>query len=133
MFPYDIWNRRTYSKTSNLPSRCNILSRIELKGGVAVVTGEASGIGFALVEQFAGNSTRVVLADIEERELNLAARKVQNAGATVLVHACDVSDESSVEALAEAAYARFGAVHVLCNNAGVGGACLPLWMQTPVI
>jgi NAD(P)-dependent dehydrogenase (short-subunit alcohol dehydrogenase family) len=110
---------------------CNILSPVELKGSVAVVTGAAGGIGRALAERFAGEGMRLVLADIEESELAVTARTLHDSGATVLAHRCDVSSPADLDALSDAAYSRFGAVHVLCNNAGVGGAALPIWMQTP--
>jgi NAD(P)-dependent dehydrogenase (short-subunit alcohol dehydrogenase family) len=101
------------------------------KRSVAVVTGAASGIGRALAERFAREDMSIVLADIEERELTSTARSLRDAGATVLARRCDVSDAADVDRLADAAYAIFGGVHVLCNNAGVGGASLPIWMQTP--
>lgn len=96
-----------------------------------MVTGAASGIGRAMAERFAREDMRIVLADIEERELTSTARSLRDAGATVLAQRCDVSDAADVDRLADAAYAIFGGVHVLCNNAGVGGASLPIWMQTP--
>jgi NAD(P)-dependent dehydrogenase (short-subunit alcohol dehydrogenase family) len=103
---------------------------MELGGKVAVVTGAASGIGRALAERFASEGMRLVLADIERPALDAAARELTRQGAIVLAQHCDVSDAADVDAVAEAAYARFGAVHILCNNAGVGGAGAPVWMQT---
>ena len=91
----------------------------ELDGKVAVVTGAASGIGRALVERFAAEGMKVVLADIEEKALGTAAEELGVAGATVVPVVTDVSKEASVMALADRAYAELGAVHVLCNNAGV--------------
>ncbi len=97
----------------------------DLEGRVAVVTGAASGIGRALAARFAGEGMRVVLADIDGaavRELGETLRPAAVAQVT------DVSDEESVHALADRAYEAFGAVHLLCNNAGVaarGGQ--PVW------
>jgi NAD(P)-dependent dehydrogenase (short-subunit alcohol dehydrogenase family) len=92
----------------------------EFKDKVALVTGAASGIGFALADRFASVGMKVVLADLEEQALALAERSLKAKGAPVLALKVDVSKADEVERLAEAAYAKFGAVHVLCNNAGVG-------------
>jgi len=91
----------------------------QLEGKVAVVTGGASGIGRALAERFVAEGMRLVLADIEEKALAGAAEELGAAGATVVPVVTDVSKEASVMALADRAYAELGAVHVLCNNAGV--------------
>jgi NAD(P)-dependent dehydrogenase (short-subunit alcohol dehydrogenase family) len=93
----------------------------DLKGKVAVVTGAASGIGRGLAERFAAEGMRVVMGDVEQPALDDAAREVAATGAEVLAVRTDVSKAADVQALADATMARFGAVHVLCNNAGVGG------------
>ncbi len=98
------------------------LSRGVLEGKVAVVTGAASGIGLAMATRFAAEGMAVVLADIEVAALDAAASVVGGAGHDVLTVPTDVSDPASVDALADAAFARFDAVHVVCNNAGVTGA-----------
>jgi NAD(P)-dependent dehydrogenase (short-subunit alcohol dehydrogenase family) len=96
-------------------------------GRVAVVTGAASGIGLGLCERFTAEGMRVVMADVEEPALTEAAAKLAGRGHPVLPVLTDVSDADQVAALREAAIAEFGAVHVLCNNAGVGGPHAPLW------
>ncbi|HWP66092.1 MAG TPA: SDR family NAD(P)-dependent oxidoreductase [Candidatus Limnocylindria bacterium] len=101
----------------------------ELAGKVAVVTGAASGIGRALAETFAGAGMKVVLADVEAAALDVAARELGAAGADVLAVPTDVSSADAVEALAARTYDRFGAAHVVCNNAGVALAG-PLWECT---
>jgi NAD(P)-dependent dehydrogenase (short-subunit alcohol dehydrogenase family) len=91
----------------------------DLKGRTAVVTGAASGIGFALCERFANEGMRVVMADIEADALESARAKLADAGFEVVAVPTDVSDAEAVRDLARAAVAKFGKVHVLCNNAGV--------------
>jgi NAD(P)-dependent dehydrogenase (short-subunit alcohol dehydrogenase family) len=94
----------------------------DLSGKVAVVTGAASGIGRAMAERFAREGMRVVLADVERDALDAAsdAFAAEHGADHVLAVPTDVRDEKSVDALAAATFDRFGAVHVLCNNAGVG-------------
>jgi NAD(P)-dependent dehydrogenase (short-subunit alcohol dehydrogenase family) len=87
-----------------------------LSGRVAVVTGGASGIGRALAEAFVAEGMQVVIADVEAEVLHLAADELGVAGVVT-----DVSDAASVRRLADETVDRFGAVNVLCNNAGVGG------------
>lgn len=97
-----------------------------LEGKVAVVTGAGSGIGLALARRFAGEGMRVVLADVEEPALRAAATAVATTGVETLAVPTDVSQVEAVEALAAATLDRFGAAHVVCNNAGVGGTG-PAW------
>ncbi len=95
-----------------------------MTGRVAVVTGAASGIGKALALGFAGEGANVVLADIEEAPLRAAEAEVAERGVEALGVITDVTDADSVGALAAATIDRFGAVHMVCNNAGVGGGGL---------
>lgn len=96
-------------------------------GKTAVVTGAASGIGFALAERFARAGLDIVLADIEQEALDAAEEKIAALGVRTLAVRTDVSDEASVQALAAAAVDRFGAVHLVCNNAGVESSADP-WL-----
>ncbi|HLB26802.1 MAG TPA: SDR family NAD(P)-dependent oxidoreductase [Dehalococcoidia bacterium] len=101
----------------------------DLKGKVAVVTGGASGIGRAMAERFATEGMKVVLADIEEGALAAAEGEMKAKGATVASKRTDVSRGEDVEALARFTVDTFGAVHVACNNAGVGVGGVT-WQQT---
>lgn len=86
---------------------------------VAVVTGAASGIGRALATKSAALGMKVVLADIQESALKQAEEELKASGAEVVAVPTDVSQAGEVEALAEQAFATYGAVHLLFNNAGV--------------
>ncbi|WP_221355041.1 SDR family NAD(P)-dependent oxidoreductase [Streptomyces beigongshangae] len=102
------------------------------EGQVAVVTGAASGVGLAMARRFAAEGLRVVLADVEEAALEEAAAGLRGDGAAVHARVVDVGEREEVLALAEETYGRFGAVHVLCNNAGVGsGAEGRMWEHDP--
>jgi NAD(P)-dependent dehydrogenase (short-subunit alcohol dehydrogenase family) len=103
------------------------------EGSVAVVTGAASGIGFALAERFAQEGMRVVLADVEAPALEAAVTRLRQAEHEVIGVVTDVSQAEAVEALARRAFDAYGSVHVLCNNAGVagaGGSSGPVWEKT---
>jgi len=102
----------------------------QLKDKVAVVTGAASGIGLAMTEQFLAEGMKVVMADIEQEALERESKRLGETGASVAGVRCDVRDPESVQALADATLQRFGAVHVLCNNAGVAPAG-PMLDTTP--
>jgi len=92
----------------------------ELTGRVAVVTGAASGIGLALCEAFAAEGMHVVMADVEPERLRTEATQLRSKVATeVLDVVADVARWDDVQALESRTVERFGAVHVLCNNAGV--------------
>jgi NAD(P)-dependent dehydrogenase (short-subunit alcohol dehydrogenase family) len=91
-----------------------------LAGKVAVVTGAAKGLGFALATVFVEENMRVVLADVDETCLEQAVKQLEDGGAEVLGMATDVSDAHAIERLRDSAFERFDTVHVLCNNAGIG-------------
>jgi NAD(P)-dependent dehydrogenase (short-subunit alcohol dehydrogenase family) len=95
------------------------------KDQVAVVTGAGGGIGLALATRFATSGLHIVLADVDADALATAAAAVRDLGVETLEIVCDVSDEASVEALAAATIERFGAVHLVCNNAGVSSPADP--------
>ena len=92
----------------------------DFAGKVAVVTGGASGIGLGMATRFAAEGMRLVLADIEEGVLEAAAEGLREGGAEVLTVQTDCGDAASMDNLAEQALGHYGAVHIVCNNAGVG-------------
>ena len=96
---------------------------------VAVITGAASGLGREFANRAAGLGMHLVLADIEQQGLDQAEAELAAGGATVLAMCCDVRKGVQVQALADAAMVRFGAVHLLFNNAGVGSGGL-IWENT---
>jgi NAD(P)-dependent dehydrogenase (short-subunit alcohol dehydrogenase family) len=100
----------------------------DFAGKVVVVTGAADGIGKALAGAFAAAGARLVLADIDGPKLEAAGQELAGLGTEVIAVATDVSDRDQVTGLRDAALARFGTVHVLCNNAAVQGPVGdPLW------
>jgi NAD(P)-dependent dehydrogenase (short-subunit alcohol dehydrogenase family) len=91
----------------------------ELDGKVAVITGGANGIGRGMVEAFVEEGARVVIADIDDAA---AAQVVTDLGDAVTFAHTDVSDADSVQAAVDLAVERFGALHVMVNNAGIASA-----------
>lgn len=94
---------------------------MDVAGRTAVITGGASGIGLATATKLASLGARLVLGDVEEGPLEVAVKSLSADGASVVGVRCDVAQLDDVERLRDAALAAFGAVHVVFNNAGVGG------------
>jgi NAD(P)-dependent dehydrogenase (short-subunit alcohol dehydrogenase family) len=91
----------------------------EFKGRVAVVTGAASGIGRGLAETFVATGMKVVLSDVEAPALEKTTGALHADGADVHAVQTDVSKPDQVDDLAKQTLSKYGAVHVLCNNAGI--------------
>jgi NAD(P)-dependent dehydrogenase (short-subunit alcohol dehydrogenase family) len=102
---------------------------VELAGRVAVVTGGAGGIGLALCRALLAEGMRVVVADLVPDRVDVAVAEL-GAGEQVLGVVTDVTSPESVEALADATWARFDGCHLLCNNAGVGAPAASVWETT---
>jgi NAD(P)-dependent dehydrogenase (short-subunit alcohol dehydrogenase family) len=96
-------------------------------GQVAVVTGGANGIGFALCEQFAKAGLNVVMSDVDDESLAVSAGRLTGAPGRVLPVRADVTSPEDVGRLAERTLAEFGRVDVVCNNAGTVGKNMPIW------
>lgn len=96
--------------------------RRELTGKVAVVTGGASGLGRGMVELFVEEGASVVIADVDRDAGEALAAQL---GTSVVFQPTDVSEASEIQAAVDVAVERFGGLHVMCNNAGVGGSFQP--------
>ena len=101
------------------------------QGQVAVVTGAASGIGFALAEALCSRGLNVMLTDVENGALEAAQQRLSEAGYNVGAIATDVTDASALQHLAAATVEQFRHVDLLVNNAGVGGSLGPIWLSDP--
>jgi len=99
----------------------------DFEGRIAVVTGAASGIGRGMAEAFADAGMKVVLSDIREDALAATTKDLRDGGATVEGVVADVRHAEQVDALAQRTLDAFGAVHVVCNNAGVASSSSLLW------
>lgn len=106
---------------------------MQLEDRIAVVTGAASGIGLAAVERFVAEGMSVVMADIEEQALAECADTLRSGGARVAPFVVDVSVAEQVAQLRDFAVSTYGTVHVLFNNAGVGGTGRPTWKTSPAV
>ncbi len=100
-----------------------------LQGGIAVITGAASGFGLETSRIAARLGMKVVMADVQADALATAQREIEGLGAQVLPYRLDVSKAAEVEALAAATVQRFGVPNFVFNNAGVGAGGL-IWEHT---
>jgi NAD(P)-dependent dehydrogenase (short-subunit alcohol dehydrogenase family) len=103
---------------------------LELPGRVAIVTGAARGIGFAIAERLSRAGAQVVVADISEDGATEAAERLREGGGKAAGVAADVTSADDARAMVERALDAFGAVDILVNNAGISGRDAPLWETT---
>lgn len=101
----------------------------ELRNKTAIISGGAEGIGLGLAKVFGEYGMNIVLADINQEQLSKAERELSGKGIPVLSVPLDVTKRSQWDNVAHAATERFGDIHMLVNNAGVGGVPLPLEMD----
>jgi 3-oxoacyl-[acyl-carrier protein] reductase len=106
------------------------MNQIDLAGRVAVVTGGAQGIGYAIAERMLASGAAVVLWDVDEARL-ATARIALAAHGTVTVQAVELTDEASVGAATAATMAAHGRIDILVNNAGITGGNAPTWELAP--
>ena len=102
---------------------------LELPGRVAIVTGGARGIGFAIAERLSRAGARVVIADIDEESSVAAVKRLREGGAEAVEAVADITKPDEVGAMVERAIDAFGKLDVLVNNAGITGrdASLSKW------
>src|SRR5258706_14371484 len=103
----------------------------DFKDKVAVITGGASGVGRSLAHRFAREGARIVVADIEQQALDATVEALRASGAQAIGHVTDVAKRESVESLADRAFAEWGRVDMVFNNAGVGGGGAATIQDTP--
>ena len=93
----------------------------KFEGRTAVISGGAEGIGLSIAKALGEQKMNIVLADIDEKNLLKSAAELESLGIPVLAALLDVADEMQWKSVAEKAVERFGKVHMVVNNAGVGG------------
>ena len=103
---------------------------LELPGRVAIVTGAARGIGFAIAERLSRAGARVVVADVSEEGAAAAVERLHEGGREAAWVAADVTSPEEVGAMVERALDAFGGLDILVNNAGITGRDVPLWETT---
>ena len=101
----------------------------QFRGKTAVISGGAEGIGFSIAAALGEEGMNIVLADIDTGNLEKARATLEQTGVTVLAVALDVAVEAQWQTVAERAVERFGKVHMVVNNAGVGGEAGPIENQ----
>src|SRR5215207_2094707 len=99
---------------------------MELPERVAIVTGAARGIGFAIAERLSRAGARVVVADVDEESAVAAVERLREGGAEALEALTDITEPDEVGAMVERAIDAFGRFDVLVNNAGITGRDAPL-------
>ena len=98
-----------------------------LAGRVAVITGAARGIGYQIALRLGREGMRVVIADLDARKLAEAERELHAQGVQAVAIPVDVSDFADIDRLPRIALSAFGAIDVVCLNAGVNAAHVPTW------
>jgi 3-oxoacyl-[acyl-carrier protein] reductase len=108
------------------------MNQLDLNGRVAVVTGSARGIGYAIAERILRSGGRVALWDLDSDQLDEAQASLGAVGES-LAQPLDVTDGGAVQAAAEATARHFGKIDILVNNAGITGGNAPTWELEPAV
>jgi 2-dehydro-3-deoxy-L-rhamnonate dehydrogenase (NAD+) len=106
------------------------MNQIDLQGKIAVVTGGARGIGYAIAERFLQSGAQVALWDLDPEALAEAARELARHG-KVTTEVVDVTKETHIATAAAATKKSLGVVEILVNNAGIAGATIKTWEYSP--
>ena len=101
----------------------------QFQGKTAIISGGAEGIGLSMAKALGEQKMNVVLADIDEHNLEKARLDLESLGVPVLALSLDVADERQWQSVAQLAVERFGKIHMVVNNAGVGGDSGPIESQ----
>ena len=101
----------------------------QFAGKTAVISGGAEGIGLSIAKALGDEKMNIVLADINTENLEKASQELEQAGVPVLAVTLDVAEEAQWQTVAERALERFGKIHMVVNNAGVGGEPGPIEEQ----
>ncbi|NIZ10128.1 SDR family NAD(P)-dependent oxidoreductase [Pseudooceanicola sp. HF7] len=99
---------------------------LTFNGKTAIVTGAASGIGAAIAEELAASGATVIVADLQKESAQAQVDKITAAGGKALPYAANVADPEAVAGLVDFATSETGALHMMVNNAGIGGAQAPV-------
>ncbi|MDQ3261993.1 MAG: SDR family oxidoreductase [Pseudomonadota bacterium] len=106
------------------------MNKIDLDGKIAVVTGGARGIGYAISERFIQSGAKVALWDMDSDAMDKAVKELSESG-TVIAQKVDVANEVEIAAALAATEKSLGGVDILVNNAGIAGPTVKLWEYTP--
>jgi len=101
----------------------------KFEGRTAVISGGAEGIGLSIAKALGEQKMNIVLADIDEKNLLKSSAELESLGVPVLGALLDVADEMQWKSVADKAIEKFGKVHIVVNNAGVGGDSGPIENQ----
>ncbi|MDA9212429.1 SDR family NAD(P)-dependent oxidoreductase [Gammaproteobacteria bacterium] len=93
----------------------------KFKGKTAIISGGAEGIGLSVAKALGEQGMNIVLTDIDQKNLEIASKELEESGVPVLAERLDVADEKQWQHVAKKASEQFGKVHMVVNNAGVGG------------
>jgi 2-dehydro-3-deoxy-L-rhamnonate dehydrogenase (NAD+) len=108
------------------------MNQIDLKGRVAVITGGAQGIGFAIAQRYLASGARVVIWDMDQPKLDAAVSELGKFG-SVSGHLVDLTDDAAVGAATAQTRTSQGRIDILVNNAGITGGNAPTWELDPKV